>query len=502
MPGPSRPGRGQASPRGQLASASARYIASACLLAIFFAFGASGSTVSLTLGLGGGILLLTFDFRNPVSLRNFFVVYTLALFAVGVPLFHLPPSLLADMLLYVAVFLFGYALSSLRRNGDAGSDSRTRAGLVRPTTDQMHAVELLMLAFAFLQLLLLAFNVSRYGIGGFYGGQSLLDQFSTYGKASASGGVIQIVTFFLKFSTIAVVVIYVQVCLEARRNPHYRYLVLVLVGIPILSLSRSDALHGAGLLLIINVVARRIASQLEDEPADETSTPTSAPDRRPARGRTLAIAATMVIALAAAFVIGGLRQSRLSPNHSFSALGRSLPLLQSEFTPIQAYGEIKQNDELLGRRHGTTIVLPIIFKIVPRALYPGKPINSGAYFMSVLHPAEFAANFALPPTLFGDAYMNFGTLGVVIACLLLGLVTARLDIACKRARLSMLPWFLIVYASFYDLLRSPLSESLAGILLTVAAWTVLRWALGLRRPSRQPSLRLARREPAWSTTSQ
>jgi hypothetical protein len=103
-----------------------------------------------------------------------------------------------------------------------------------------------------------------------------------------------------------------------------------------------------------------------------------------------------------------------------------VPLLTSEISPIQAYSEIKANRARLKRQHGRTIVLPIVFKVIPRGLFPNKPINTGAYFMSVVRPAEFAAGFALPPTLFGDAYVNFGMGGAVLACLLVGPVAAAL----------------------------------------------------------------------------
>jgi len=106
-----------------------------------------------------------------------------------------------------------------------------------------------------------------------------------------------------------------------------------------------------------------------------------------------------------------------------------------------------------------------------------------------VHPAGFAAGFALPPTLFGDAHLNFGMWGAVMACLLVGVVAARLDGAYKRAQLSRLPWFLIVYANFYALVRSPLAETLAGIILTAAVWAVISHVLGARapRPALQPA---------------
>lgn len=473
-----------ASTPSRFAGPAVRCLATAMVLAIVLA--SSGGTLSAGLAaiLGLGLIVIVFDKRHPVSMRNFFVVYTVALFCLGVPLFDLGSDLYADMVLFVVVFLSGYAVSSARKRDQVEVRTETvPTAYVTHAGHRIRTVEELMLVVAGLQILLLAVNISRYGIGGFYGGQGLVDQLSTYGQASVTGGVLQIFTFLVKYTTIAVVVIYVQLCLQARMKIRYRYLLLVLVAIPILSLARSDALHGAGLLVVINAVARRFSARTDS--ASEGGTEAGHADRidppsRLAPRRTFAIAATMVVALLAGLAIGGLRQNRLTPQTSSSALERSLPLLQSEVTPIRAYSEIKENEDVLERQHGATIVLPVIFKVVPRGIFPDKPINSGAYFMSVVRPAEFAAGFALPPTLFGDAYLNFGMGGAVLACLLVGLAAARLDVAYKEVRISRLPWFLIVYANFYALVRSPLSETLAGVLLTAAAWAVLSHLLGVR----------------------
>jgi len=471
--------------RSAFADPSVRWLAAGLLVAVQLASGGADSAIGLGTALGTALLLLAFDKQHPVSLRNFFVVYTVALFCIGIPLFNLESALYVDMVLFVVVFLSGYAFSSLRREQQPDSSPHTSA---RASAEQsryrIRLVEHLMVVVACFQLLLLAINISRYGVGGFYSGQGLLDQLSTYGKASVSGGVIQIATFLLKYTALAIAIVYVQICMQARMKIRYRFLLLLLVALPILSLARSDALHGAGILLVVNASARRISARAAAAEAVPTATGTADPGRAArlpsAPKRTLSIAVTMVVAILAGLLIGGLRQTALLPKAGSTPVERSIPLLTSELSPIQAYSGIKNNGARLKRQHGATIVLPVIFKLLPRGLFPNKPINSGAYFMSVVRPAEFAAGFALPPTLFGDAHINFGMGGAVLACLLVGLTAARMDVAYKQARLSRLPWFLIVYANFYALVRSPLSETLAGILLTAAAWAVLSHVLGVR----------------------
>jgi hypothetical protein len=92
--------------------------------------------------------------------------------------------------------------------------------------------------------------------------------------------------------------------------------------------------------------------------------------------------------------------------------------------------------------------------------------------MSTLRGPEFDAGYALPPTFFGDAFLSFGFGGALAACFVLGLVAVRLDLAFKNGVLKSVPLFLIAFANFYSLLRDPLSESLAGILLTLLVWFV------------------------------
>ncbi len=199
--------------------------------------------------------------------------------------------------------------------------------------------------------------------------------------------------------------------------------------------------------------------------------------------------AALVVALPAALVIGGLRQAQ-QVKPSTSPLERSLPFLQSELTPILAYVEIKERQDLLGRTYGRTIVPPMLLKLVPRGLLPTKPINSGAYYMSKVRPAEFVAGYALPPTLFGDAYLNFGLVGPVGACLLLGFVAARLDRAYKYGRLSCVPGFLLASVNVYGLLRNALSESLSAIILIGVAYLLICRVLSIPRSGRlvAPSL--------------
>jgi hypothetical protein len=179
-----------------------------------------------------------------------------------------------------------------------------------------------------------------------------------------------------------------------------------------------------------------------------------------------------VLAVTTALFVAGLRSG-------FTPLGAAQPqssstvsLLTSELSTAQAYGDIKANIGVLGHPEGKTILLPLVFKVVPRSWYPNKPLNSGAYYMSIVRPAEFTAGYALPPTYFGDAYLSFGFGGALALALLLGALASRIDQAYKRVNLRWMPLFLLVFANYYSVLRDPISESLAGIILMAFVWWV------------------------------
>jgi hypothetical protein len=429
------------------------------------------------------IAALAFDGRHLLTLKNFFLAYSLLVFGVGAGVLHLAPdSVFADLAWYTVAFLVGYAIGSLltgeRRSGGpepngSGSSWTDGRGRVPPV-----AVEAALLVLIGLNLLFLAVQLFRYGIVGYYRGQALLDQFLTYGQASAGGGAEQIVRFLLRFSAVGLIVLYAQACFDARTRTRYRYPVALLVLFPILALRRYDAVVGALTALAVYGCERRVIARQGRQDDDRAK-------RVRARARTglgltraAALGGAVVSAVLAALAIGLLRQGFHADTTGASpAETGSLPILTSELSPVQAYGDIRANIGVLGHTRGRTIMLPLVLKMVPRAWYPNKPLNSGAYYMSTLRPAEFDAGFALPPTFFGDAYLSFGFGGALAACLLLGVVVARLDRAYKDTILRRLPLFLLVWANFFSIMRDPISESLAGVLLTLTVWLVARHLL-------------------------
>lgn len=415
------------------------------------------------------LTMLALDARNAFSLRNFFLAYTVVVFGVGGGVLHLTEQpIYGDIVGYVLAFLGGYAVASMPVAATAGAASRPEVeGLIarrdrtpaRTGSLNLFALEHALVTLIALNLLFLAFQFLKYGVAGYYQGQGLLNEALTYGQASAAGGAEQIVRFALTDGGIGIVILYVRACFESSRPIRYRYAVALLVALPVLSLSRFDAVVGALTMLAIYACDCRRG--------------------RPAPGRTrhqlsraVLVVLGLFVAVTMAAFVASLRGGFASKTGAVGKAPDIEAMFTSELSPVQAYGDIRANIKVLGHPDGSTIIWPLLLKVVPRAWFANKPLNSGAYYMSVVRPAEWAAGYALPPTFFGDAYLSFGYVGALLCSLFLGAVSARVDLAYRRHMLSRMPVFLLIFANFYALMRDPLSESLAAILLTMFVYAV------------------------------
>lgn len=70
--------------------------------------------------------------------------------------------------------------------------------------------------------------------------------------------------------------------------------------------------------------------------------------------------------------------------------------------------------------YGATIVAPILFKSIPRKIWPNKPLNAAAIYTETVSPGILQQGFAFAPGLVYESYINFGYLGSFIYFLLIG----------------------------------------------------------------------------------
>jgi hypothetical protein len=66
----------------------------------------------------------------------------------------------------------------------------------------------------------------------------------------------------------------------------------------------------------------------------------------------------------------------------------------------------------------------LLFVPIPRAVWPGKPLNTQRIFAGVLNPGFYRTGVTIPAGIVGDLYINFGTVGV-LGMLVFGAVFAQ-----------------------------------------------------------------------------
>jgi hypothetical protein len=453
----------------------------AATLGIFIYLSRSSNPYLIFLVVAGVAVL---DIRNPLSLKNFTVSYLLLVFGVGVGVLHLTGSfVLRDIAAYFSVFLIGYLVSSgrvpVKHSAQSKNSVKRPSRASRKGPLQTASIERALFLIITLNLLFLLTQLATYGVVGYYQGQGLLNQALSFGKASTSSGVQQIVRFGLQDSGIALVILYVKACFDVGKKVKYKYPLLILVALPIFSLSRFDAVVGAVTAIAIFACDVRLRPRQEKSNLSNLRKNLNKLQRDlalkgagPKRTRGLLVAGGVVLAVTTALFIAGLRSGFTAPGTAQPRHSSTVSLLTSELSTAQAYGDIKANINVLGHPEGKTILLPLVFKVVPRSWYPNKPLNSGAYYMSIVRPAEYAAGYALPPTYFGDALLSFGFGGALALSLLLGALASRIDVAYKRVNRRWIPLFLLIFANYYAVLRDPISESLAGIILMALVWWI------------------------------
>ncbi len=72
------------------------------------------------------------------------------------------------------------------------------------------------------------------------------------------------------------------------------------------------------------------------------------------------------------------------------------------------------------RYYGSSIILPILFKPIPRKIWQDKPLNTAAIYTNTMEPNAIKHGFAIAPGLCTDLYLNFGYLGTILSFMLLG----------------------------------------------------------------------------------
>ena len=127
---------------------------------------------------------------------------------------------------------------------------------------------------------------------------------------------------------------------------------------------------------------------------------------------------------------------------------------------------IAMKDELVtnGRQ-----LLGVLLFWVPRTIWPTKPVGSG----SLLADQHFAFNNISMP-FFGEGYVNFGFIGVLLFVIILAFFSSRIDFRYWSSQLvindAFVPYYLVIIGSVIFIMRGDLLSSSAytvGVLFSI-----------------------------------
>lgn len=435
-----------------------------CMVLVSFTVGLVAEWLDFNTFVGIAVIATFLDIEHPLVTKNIFLVYTFCLFIfAGGFFFPDADDLLTDMLAYVCVYLIGYHFS---RSAD-GLRQRACRPVPPPSRVELrniHSIEKLMWGYLAIPLALFGIQLWKYGFWDYYQGAALVGNLESYrdgGGAMDMFGVVRLSTTL--FQT-GLCVYYVCRCFASGTKPNLRLLATLVIVVPLFSLNRGVVTQGCMFVAVVTLfcTARSSTKMVK---------------------WLFKFAVCGLVAVLTATVVGQIRVERLvgGTSANLSTMDKIADLVYGEFTPIVLYADLKHHIDEVGYRYGETLLLPLLFKPIPRCWMPDKPENASMVYMWQFHPREYAAGYSLAPSIFGDVYLNFGWYGCAVMSALLGLITGRLDRAFISQDVSGLPAFMIVHVKFYDILRNNTGDGLGLLLLVVMVYLVLRSVLGWSR---------------------
>lgn len=123
-----------------------------------------------------------------------------------------------------------------------------------------------------------------------------------------------------------------------------------------------------------------------------------------------------------------------------AAEGRLISLdmfVSAHFDSYQMFMRVVSTDFITYGRQ----LLGVIFFFVPRSLWPDKPIGSG--YLVAHENGYFFDNLSM--NFFGEGYINFGLIGVILFAFFLGYVNARMDRKYWKEAGSSIPLFSLIF---------------------------------------------------------
>lgn len=386
-----------------------------------------------------------FDYKNIISFKNYFLFYIFILFVVGSSFFYKGETLnnlRIDFIIYSFSFIIGYYFYFILPKRKI----KRKILIPEESLKLKLKLEKIILCFIITVYFFKIFTILKVGFINFYSGKLLVESISMYGKENVAATLMKIISVIIDTSLTALMIYYIAICIHLKFKIKTSYLVLIYVLFPLISLSRSGFIFGLLFVLFVNFLIKGNVSFAK-----------------------IIIFIILIIFIGTFF--GVIRENRIKDvqTNYFDNFGRKIVgMVSGELSPIIAYNEIKENIELLDYKYGKTILLPLIFKPIPRSIWPKKPYNSSGYYMFKLHPDYANKGFFIAPSIFGDIFLNFGYLGCIIFTFTFGILISYFDsklikLIGDNITYMKIGFLLVLFLSFYGLLRNNLPESLFSI---------------------------------------
>jgi hypothetical protein len=204
------------------------------------------------------------------------------------------------------------------------------------------------------------------------------------------------------------------------------------------------------------------------------------------RGSSLAINLVVISGIALALTWGGLRSLSIDDimheNTGSLDLAKRTPLATESalYAPFDSFVRIvEQVPQFLPYQYGKTLwEAATVF--VPRPLWKNKPASSAEWLSYVLYGSESAGNSVA--TWPGELYLNFGTVGVILGMLFMGVLCAFLSgpiLGEARCSISLSQGLMagVWFPLFFEWIWGGSNPAVWYILTNVLpVWTVLWWA--------------------------
>lgn len=152
----------------------------------------------------------------------------------------------------------------------------------------------------------------------------------------------------------------------------------------------------------------------------------------------------------------------------------------SDFDNIKHLNYLNENIATIGYQYGRTVYDIILF-FIPRAIWPAKPVSH--YTSRIIYPELFRDGRTTSFTIgmIGEAFLNFGIIGVLLAHFAVGLLFYKLythlikAVARGQALKAYLYTVILSWGSYYFVFQGIMTRATANLILLLVLFRLFIW---------------------------